>query len=64
MKRSISLQTRRVSAQLGTTPVARLFVIGDDVWYIVMHIAVQDGMEENVFILQRLVALGSFSPPY
>jgi len=57
-KTSIPLQTHRLSAQLCTTTVARLLVIGDEAWCIVRHIAIQDEMEGRVFILQRLVALG------
>jgi hypothetical protein len=43
--------------------VARLVVVGDEVLCIDRYIAIQDGMEwngmeGNVFILQRLVALG------
>jgi len=50
-KTSIPLQTHGVSAQLGTTPVARLFVVGDEILCIHRYIAIQKGMEGNVFIL-------------
>jgi len=56
-KTIIPLQTHGVSARLGITPVARLVVVGDEVWCIVRHITMQDGMEDSVFILQRLVVL-------
>jgi len=56
-KTSIPLQTQGVSAQLGTTAVARLVVFGDEAWCILRHIAIQDGMESKVLILKRLVAL-------